>query len=605
MQPRSSPIPPTCTACLAAFALAASVVAQQEAPPAADRPLGPVAESLARTNKLDRFRVKIAPASSGEVQGPSDTTSLSDSTSASPEPTAAKLSGRLILFFTPDNPRWSDVRPIDAPFFEKLQPIAAITLDDIASDAVIEIDPLKAQAFGGALSDLDGLYRVQALLDTNGLSRGHVAAGNLMSEVVTVDLSPDRVDEPELELTATIPESPLPSAPGVIWVERESALLSAHFGRRTTLRAGVVLPYGYDDLAFDRRFWPAIYVFPGFGGTRLTAAEVAEALRDPDARGAIPQAVWIHLDAESAWGHHGFCDSEANGPIGRALVEEFVPFLEERFRLVAKPEARLLTGHSSGGWTALHLALTAPETFGACFASAPDPVDFSRFQKTDLYRDPNLFTLADGRETPSYRGPLGPQEDRVFLTVGDEYATEQVLDPNGRSGQQWSAWEAMWSPIDPARNAPRRICNPETGAIDPVTVEAWSRHDIARRIDADPDRLARILAERVRLVVGSRDSFYLNESVVRLRARLDGWRADAVARGRALPTGPGFIEVLDGLTHGTVYPVAQLRFHRAMQEHLRAHGLADPPLREGARIDPVWTDGKPAPDRDATPRLRP
>ncbi|MFM8872344.1 MAG: alpha/beta hydrolase-fold protein, partial [Phycisphaerales bacterium] len=79
-------------------------------------------------------------------------------------------------------------------------------------------------------------------------------------------------------------------------------------------------------------------------------------------------------------------DSAANGPRARALVEEFIPALERQFRLVRRPEARIVTGHSSGGWSALWLQLTHPETFGACFPSTPDPVDFSRSPTSDLSR---------------------------------------------------------------------------------------------------------------------------------------------------------------------------------------------------------------------------
>jgi len=505
--------------------------------------------------KQDRYLVKLPPRE--VVEG-------------SPTP----RSGRVILFFLRDDARAAEREPMDGPFFERLQPIASVSLEGVSDDLLV-IDDRNATVFGGPLDLLDGAWRVQAVLDQDFTERGFRGPGNRASEPTAIDRAPDSAEETVLELTRTIADESPPAHPKVEWIERRSALLSAHFRREVVMRAGIVRPFGYDDLSFPRRMWPTVYVVPGFGGTREMAAQQADGLASRSARDAVPQAVWVFLDAETPWGHHGFCDSETNGPVGRALVEEFIPFLEERMRLVAKPEARLVTGHSSGGWTAIHLALAYPDTFGACFASAPGPVDFTAFQRTDLYRDKSFFTGKDGAETPSYRGILGPNDDRVFMTVRDEMATERALDPDGRSGQQWDAWEAMWSPFDPARNAPRPICDPETGDIDLVVAEEWTRHDIARRVERDGGRTARLVAERVRLLCGTRDSFYLNEAVARLKAKVEAWQARERAAGRAAPAGPGFIELVEGHDHGSITPLARIRFHQEMLAHLRAHGLAD------------------------------
>ncbi len=540
-------------------------------PPAApiDIPFVPPegSEPAPPASRKDRYLVKLAaPTSDGAASADS-----------------ASFTGRLILFFVPDTDRWSDVEPADAPFFRKLQPIASRAVQGARpGDTIVVEDGPALTMFGGPLDELTGNWRVQAVLDRDFTVRGHLAPGNLVSEAKAVTLSPELGDEVVIELTRVIPAPTPPAVDGVEWIERRSTLLSAHAGREVRHRAGVVLPYGYHDLAYPRRMWPTIYVIGGFGATHLAAADAAAALRAPEARGAIPQAVWVFLDPETAWGHHGFCDSETNGPVGKALVEEFIPFLEERFRLIASPSARIVTGHSSGGWTSLHLITAYPTTFGACFASAPDPVDFTAFQRTNLYRDASLFVADDGSEVPSHRTPLTPHEDRVLMMVRDEIASEHAIDPNGRSGQQWSAWEAMWSPYDPARGGPRAICDPVSGAVDPVTAERWAQHDLARRFERNRGPMADLFATRVWLLCGSRDCFYLNEAVERLRDKLAAWRTEARARGEQVADGPGGIEVLDGLTHDTVHPAAQLRFHRGMMEYLRAHGHGEEPPRPAA-----------------------
>jgi hypothetical protein len=166
--------------------------------------------------------------------------------------------------------------PLDGPFFRSLQPIASIPVGELADGAVVEFDFAKAASFRGAFEELDGTWRVQAVLDSDFTERGHLGPGNLVSQPIEVDLASDRADEVRVVLTEIVPPLATPPAAaedgtGVVWIERRSELLSRHFGREFRMRAGVVLPYGYHDRGFPRRMWPAIYVVGGFGANHLAA----------------------------------------------------------------------------------------------------------------------------------------------------------------------------------------------------------------------------------------------------------------------------------------------------------------------------------------------
>jgi S-formylglutathione hydrolase FrmB len=285
---------------------------------------------------------------------------------------------------------------------------------------------------------------------------------------VRIELARDHADEVTATLSRRIPppaaddddDNPgdaSPAAAPVQWLTRRSKQLGAALHRTTDMRVGVVLPYGYDDLSFPRRMWPTIYVLGDFGASHRDALFAAAALRDPNARAAVPQAVWVFLEPTTPWGASGFCDSDANGPVARALVDELIPALEERFRLIPQANARVLLGHGFGGWAAIHLALTAPSVFGSCYASAPDFVDFSALGTIDLYRDQSLFVARDGSEAPALRSILGPNDDLLRFTTREQIATERAIDPDGRSGERWAARDAMWSPWQPERYAPRAI----------------------------------------------------------------------------------------------------------------------------------------------------
>jgi hypothetical protein len=481
--------------------------------------------------------------------------------------------GRMLLFLVATNSRLDGSACLEAPFFEAPQPIFSVPVAALEPGRPVEIG-VDAAAFPAPLDELSGEFRVQAVFRRNPAERSHLAPGNLVSEERTIRLDPGRADTIALELTRALPAPAPPEAPNLRLVEMRSPLLSAATGREVVHRAGVALPRGWDDPSHRRRLWPAVYVVPGFGGRFDDALRYARMLATEGSQSVVPQAVWIVLDPESPWGHHGFVDSPANGPRGRALVEELIPELEREFRLIPRVEARILTGHSSGGWTGLWLQLSRPDVFGACFAAAPDPVDFSAFQRVDLYTDVSYFSDAEGAEHPSYRTPVIRTLDKVRMTNREEAGMEHALSPEGRSGEQLDAYAAMFSALDPATRLPRRAWDPETGVIDRRVIEdEWSRFDIARLVRGDPARYVPILRQRVRLLVGSRDNFYLERAVARLKDAVERAVAAAAAAGHPFPPGPGYIEILPEETHFTIPAASMLRWHREMREYLKEHGL--------------------------------
>ena len=124
-----------------------------------------------------------------------------------------------------------------------------------------------------------------------------------------------------------------------------------------------------------------MYIIPGFGGDHFMAERFVG-----DSRTAFATDFFrVVLDPDCGTGHHVFADSATNGPRGAALVEEFIPYLERTFPLLADPRARLLNGHSSGGWSSLWLQVTYPDFFGGTWSTSPDPVDFRDFQRINIY----------------------------------------------------------------------------------------------------------------------------------------------------------------------------------------------------------------------------
>jgi hypothetical protein len=494
-----------------------------------------------------------------------------------PERAAALLAGgpragRMILFLV-DKATPARDAPSDAPFYDRPQPMFSVAVEELVPGRAVRIDA-ASESFPVPLDALDGTYRVQALFRRNREERGHLAPGNLLSAEATATFRRGAPDQLDLELSTRIDAEPRPSLPNLRWFEMRSELLSAAAGREVKLRAGVALPPGWDDPNHRRRIFPAVYVVPWFGARWNDAARIAKLLADPATAGVMAPAVHVTLDPESPLAHHGFVDSPANGPWGTALVTELIPALEREFRLAPRPEARIVTGHSSGGWGSLWLQLSHPDTFGACFASSPDPVDFSRFQACDLLRDASVFTDADGRERPMHRTTVADGFDKVNCTVREAVMMERVLGPAHDSGEQWDTWASMWGPVDPATKLPRPVCDGATGTIDRAVVDgSWVRYDVAGLVRADPGRFVPLFRERVRLLCGMRDNFYFDRAVAGLRDAVRSGTDALMAAGQMLPEGPGYIELLPGEDHRSMVPAAAVRWHGEMREHLKRHGL--------------------------------
>lgn len=504
---------------------------------------------------------------------------------------AGPWSGRLVVIVVRDDAMLPpDFDPLDGPSWDDPQPIFGVDVQSLRPGASVMVGG-AADFFPTPVAQLrPGSYRAAARLHAaRTRSDWRKETGNLYSATVKFQIKEGQPGQQVIEIDLTektaAPAPPVP--PGVEMVEVRSRLLSDFRGSDVALRAAVVLPIDYDSAS--KREYAAVYEVPGFGGDHT------EGFREGRARaagrrawpGSPEHALWssafkIVLDPESPNGHTLFADSANNGPCGRALVEELIPAIEARFPLAKSVAARILRGHSSGGWSTLWLAITYPDTFGACWSSSPDPVDFRRFQQTDIYSRPSMFTLPGpgGKqvETTSFR-----RAGKELMTVRQEVGGERLTGPDNTSGAQWASWQAVWGPRN-ANGHPAALFDPVTGAIDPAVAEQYRKFDIAEIVRAsashaatDPHAAARLFRERIRIVVGDADNFYLNEAVALLREVLAATAKDPDGPVPATPQA-GYIKIVPGLDHSTIFGSKEIRaIPEEMAAHLRASGLLAEP----------------------------
>jgi Putative esterase len=449
----------------------------------------------------------------------------------------APVSGRLLVFLTAG----TGAKEVDAdPFHPNAVYVTAKEISNLKPGAAVDIDT-DDLVFPEPFSSLKpGDYQAQAVLDVdhtyNYSGRG---AGDLIGEVTTLkNWTPGQGSEPSLTITHVLPapEPRMKLTPEQTQSEHleefVSPSLTKFFGRPISIRAWVVLPPGYSEHASEH--YPTVYWTQGFTATLPYTKYIGATLYTRMAQGKMPPMIWVMLDESWTTGTHEFADSVNNGPWGKALITEFIPYLEAKYRMDAKVSGRFLQGHSSGGWATLQLQVNYPKIFGGTWSTSPDPSDFHDFTGVDLYAPhANVYHRADGSSYPLVR-----DHEKVMGTFEQFAKMERVL---GDYGGQLGSFEWVFSPRG-GDGRPLKMFNRDTGDVDPKVVEYWHDHyDLAHIVATDWAQRGADLRGKIHLFVGTADTFYLDGAAHKLDAVLRSLNADA------------HITFIDNRTHFDLY----------------------------------------------------
>jgi hypothetical protein len=476
----------------------------------------------------------------------------------------APVTGRLFVIFSRDDSReprfqagsYGGSTPFWGADVSELAPGASATIDG----AVLGF-PLKS------LRELPaGEYYAQAVLNVyTQVTPNHgkpiwvhwdqwegqhwnTSPGNFLSTVERVHWNPES-GVVKLALTKTIPPISLP--PDTRWVKRiklQSKILSDWWGHPTYLGATVLLPKGWEENPTTR--YPTIYIQDHFNlrtpfgfdpdGTSeaadARAARLKRTAREPGFEFAkawmgdnFPRMVAIDIQHPTPYYDDSYAVNSANnGPYGDAILKELIPYLEQKFRLIPKPYARLLTGGSTGGWESLALQIHHPDVFGGTWSMYPDAVDFNRNQMIDNYADSNAF-VPNARPNDwmvPERYMSRSEEGQPRTTVRQMAQLEQVLGSHNRGGQQFNAYDAAYGPVG-SDGYPRPLFDRETGTIDKEVAAYWRDHgyDLTHYLEKNWPTIGKQLVGKIHVYTGDMDNFYLNLAVYRMEEKLKSFTA--------------------------------------------------------------------------------
>lgn len=380
-----------------------------------------------------------------------------------------------------------------------------------------------------------GDYTVQALFNrytTFHMANGHTLLlpadegegqqmtrkpGNFYSVPMHVHFDPHAAGTLDIELTKVIP--PIPPPPDTKWIKHvriQSKLLSRFWGQPMYVEAAVVLPDGY--YTHPDAHYPLMLEQGHF---RYDIKDSFDRIKSEWLAGKLPKFLWVYIDTTNPYYDDSYAVDSANvGPYGSAITQELIPAVEKKFRGIGQGWARVDYGCSTGGWEALADQIYYPGFFNGAWGASPDPVDFRYFQIVNIYQDRNAYWL-EGPWSPVPRPDQRNPDGSIVQTMARANHRELVLGTQGRSGDQWDIWQAVFGPMG-ADGYPANIWDPLSGKINHQVAQYWHDHfDLDVYLNKHWATLAPKLDGKLHVYVGDMDSYYLNNAVYEMQKLIE------------------------------------------------------------------------------------
>lgn len=200
----------------------------------------------------------------------------------------------------------------------------------------------------------------------------------------------------------------------------ESLTMSSNL-LNSEVKYSVYLPNGYDT---SMTSYPVVYLLNGFSGNEtdwLHQGSVKEITDELISSKKIIPMIIVMPDGDDRLYMNR---DDGAYPYETMFIEEFLPFIEQTYRIKNTKQNRAISGLSMGGSGSLRLALKYHDVFGHCAA-------FSAGISTDeeiISEGQDSFDSYFGRVSPSIVGKKG--KDRLTATIKDYDVIELVKTKN-------------------------------------------------------------------------------------------------------------------------------------------------------------------------------
>lgn len=421
--------------------------------------------------------------------------------------TKSEYSGRLIILLNSD----TTLLPLYWPNISDPQPAFAINVKNLSSEREIVINN-TAEFWITPINELDGFYSVSVLFDIDTTFQSILAPGNLVSEKQVIKIKKGQNNTFNLKIMYSIQPYPFTETPNIKELNYKSEMLTSFYNSPTYITGAIILPVNY--YTNPDKEYPVVFVFPGWGGNRFHIVMGDFQQKRYGMNGDYGKdKIFVFMDQDCRYGYHVFADSENNGPRASSFIKEFIPYLENNYRMIKGTRGRYLTGQSSGGWAAIWLQVNYPETFNGAWIASPDPIDFRYFENYgNIYdAETNFYFDEKGNEKPKTK------KDKAFNLTNREYVHMEVVYGEG---YQIGSYESVFGKKD-IDGKPEKVFNRKTGQINLITAKHWEKYDIAKILENMDSQQLKAIDGKIHLFVSNDDDYFLDLGVKGLKSITD------------------------------------------------------------------------------------
>jgi len=348
--------------------------------------------------------------------------------------------------------------------------------------------------------------------------------GNLYGDPVKMRIDPASTTPIQLVANKVIPPITPPADTAMVKrIKIQSQILTKWWGQPIYLGATVLLPKDYDKHPEVK--YPVNYIQGHFSlrapGGFGTGGDFDKLWLADD----TPRFIYVTLQHPSPYYDDSYGVNSANmGPYGDAITQELIPFIEETFRGIGQPWARMLTGCSTGGWASLGMQMFYPDFYNGEWTGAPSSIDFRASRLVNLYTYANAYYYNSiwGRVPIPAEGNRGPanvapgrrmEDDQIIATMEQQNHYELVLGDRGRGAQLFDVRQALYGPVG-ADGYPAPIWDKMTGEINRDVVAYWREHsDLAHILRRDWATLGPKLVGKIHLAGGTDDQYFVANGI--------------------------------------------------------------------------------------------